>query len=334
MKLIPGKDILLFKTCLVNVEYPGIESSTCYILDRIDVEYIVDERQSCCTGLGYYFDLFDQLSTTALAARNFHLANETGHGNIATMCATCYAVLKKSAKILNQNEKIREEVNQILDDSGLEKRKYKKNDMDPSKNIFHVAEIFFNKRAEILSLVKVDLSGLRVATHHACHYCKVYYNDTIEGVRDPNLLDGLAAAVNVETIGWYDHKKVTCGAGFRQRFTNKESSLAVTAEKLQVLKDNNVEILLHMCPNCQMQFDRYQPYIEEKLETKFNIFHLNIAQFIALALGADPYKVMGIQTHTVSIEPLLRKLELSYEIKEDQNVDLKAEKSDNQLPNN
>jgi heterodisulfide reductase subunit B len=89
-----------------------------------------------------------------------------------------------------------------------------------------------------------------------------------------------------------------------------------------------------MCPNCQMQFDRYQPYIEEKLETKFNIFHLNIAQFIALALGADPYKVMGIQTHTVSIEPLLRKLELSYEIKEDQNVDLKAEKSDNQLPNN
>jgi heterodisulfide reductase subunit B1 len=327
MKFIPDKDILLFKSCLVNVEYPGIESSTTYIFDKIGVDYYVDQRQSCCTGLGHYYDLFDQLSTTALAARNFHLANETCHGNIATMCATCYAILKKSAKILNQNEKAREEVNQILDDSGLEKQEYKQNDMDPRKNIFHVAEILFNKREEISRLVKVDLTGFRVASHHACHYCKVHYKDTIEGVRDPNLIDGLAAAVGVETIGWYDHKRVTCGAGFRQRFTNKEASIAVTAEKLESLKDNQVDILLHMCPNCQMQFDRYQPYIEEKLETKYNIFHLNISQFIALALGADPYKILGIQTHTVPIEPLFERLKEPINLKEDQKEDLKAKKS-------
>jgi heterodisulfide reductase subunit B len=327
MKIIPDKNILLFKSCLVNVEYPGIESSTCYILDNIDVEYLVDERQSCCTGLGYYFDLFDQLSTTALAARNFKIGSETGHGNIVTMCATCYAILKKSAKILNQNEEARDKINKILDDSNLEKMGYTPGDMDPSKNIFHVAEIFFNKRKEISKLVKFDLSGLKVATHHACHYCKVHYNDTIGGVRDPNLLDELVAAVGVETIGWYDHKKLTCGNGFRQRFTNKEASLGITTDKLQALKDNDVEILIHMCPNCQMQFDRYQPYIEEKLETEFNISHLNIAQFIALALGADPYNVLGIQTHTVPIEPLLTRLELPFEIKKDQKEDLNAKKS-------
>ena len=315
MKIIPDKNILLFKSCLVNVEYPGIESSTCYILDKIDVEYIVDQRQSCCTGLGYYFDLFDQISTTALAARNFKIGSETGHGNIVTMCATCYAILKKSAKILNQNEVARNEINKILDESNLEKMEYTLGDVDPRKNIFHVAEIFFNKRKEISKLVKFDLSGLRIATHHACHYCKVHYNDTIEGVRDPNLLDELVATVGVETIGWYDYKKVTCGNGFRQRFTNKEASLNITTDKLLALKDNQVEILIHMCPNCQMQFDRYQPYLEEKLDTKFNIYHLNIAQFIALALGADPYSVLGIQTHTVHIEPLLKRLELLLEIK-------------------
>ena len=326
MKSIPDKDILLFKSCLVNVEYPGIESSTIYIFDRIDVDYHVDERQSCCTGLGHYYDLFDQLSTTALAARNFHIASETGHKNIATMCATCYAILKKSVKILDQNEKAREDVNKILDDSDLEKMVYTKGDMDPAKNIFHVAEIFFNKREEISNLVKVDLSDFKIASHHACHYCKVHYKDTIEGVRDPNLIDGLTAAIGVETIGWYDHKRVTCGAGFRQRFTNKEASLAVTAEKLQSLKENDVEILLHMCPNCQMQFDRYQPYIEEKLETEFNIFHMNIAQFIALAIGADPYNVLGIQTHTVPIEPLLKRLKKPFILNETQKEDIKAGK--------
>jgi heterodisulfide reductase subunit B len=239
------------------------------------------------------------------------------------MCATCYAILKKSAKILNQNEEAREEVNHILDDSKLGKREYKPNEMDPSKNIFHVAEILFNKREEISKLVKVDLTGFKVASHHACHYCKVHYKDTLEGVRNPNLIDELAAACGVETIGWYDHKRVTCGAGFRQRFTNKEASLAVTAEKLQVLKENKVEILLHMCPNCQMQFDRYQPYIGEKLDTEFNIYHLNIAQFIALAMGADPYNIVGIQTHTVPIEPLLKDLKQPFKLRED----LKAKNS-------
>lgn len=326
MKSIPDKDILLFKSCLVNVEYPGIESSTRYIFDSIGVDYYVDERQSCCTGLGHYYDLFDQLSTTALAARNFKIAADTGQKNIAVMCATCYAILKKSANILNQNEEARNKVNIILDDSNLEEMEYNTNDIDPVENIFHVAEIFYNKSEEISNLVKVDLSGFRVATHHACHYCKVHYNDTIEGVRDPNLIDCLARAVGVETIGWYDHKRVTCGAGFRQRFVNKEVSLAVTAEKLQALKENEVEILLHMCPNCQMQFDRYQPYIEKKLDTEFKIYHLNISQFIALALGADPYKILGIQTHTVPIEPLLKRLKHSCDI-EYQKKDLKAKKS-------
>jgi len=313
MKLTPDKNILLFKSCLINVEYPGVESSTRYILDRIGIEYIVDDRQSCCTGLGYYFDLFDQLSTTAIATRNFKIGSLTGHNNIVTMCATCYAILKKSAKILNENSEARDKINDIMVKSGLTNMEYHHGDMDPAENIFHVAEIFFNKRDEISRLVKVDLSNLRVATHHACHYCKVYYKDAIEGVRDPNLLDGLVASVGVKTIGWYDHKKVTCGSGFRQRFINKEISLDVTGEKLQSLKSNNVDVLIHMCPNCQMQFDRYQPYLEKKLETEFNIFHLNIAQFIALAMGADPYSVIGIQTHTVSVAPLIKQLKSKYD---------------------
>ena len=98
--------------------------------------------------------IYDKLSTTAIAARNFHIALETGHGNILTMCATCYAILKKSAKLLNHNKKTRNKVNNILNRSDLEKMEYKIGDMDPSKNIFHVAEIFFNKKENISKLVQ------------------------------------------------------------------------------------------------------------------------------------------------------------------------------------
>jgi len=181
--------------------------------------------------------------------------------------------------------------------------------MDSEGNIFHVAEVLWSKKAEIKDLPMIDLSELKIATHHACHYFKVHYKeDSIGNKRNPLLLDDLANACGTETIGWYDHKKTTCGAGFRQRYANLDLSLSVTADKLMSLKENDVDTLLHMCPNCQMQFDRYQPVIEKNLNTKFNLAHLNIAQFLALAMGADPYKVVGIQTHTVSPDKVLEKI--------------------------
>ena len=308
MKKIPDKDILLFKSCLVSVEYPGVESSTAFLFDKLGVGYHRDQRQSCCTGLGHYYDLFDQLSTTALAARNFWVARDSGNPNIAVMCATCYAILKKSAEILNENDEAREKINGLLEEGGLGKMVYHKGDIDPHKNIFHAAEILYSKKEFFEDSPHLDFSQFNIATHHACHYCKVHYEDTIGGVRHPMLLDELAASCGAETVGWYDQKRLTCGAGFRQRFTNNDLSLQVTAEKLLSLKENQTDIMLHMCPNCQMQYDRYQPVIEKKQDVKFNIFHLNIAQFLALNMGADPYRVLGIQTHTVPVEPLLKKL--------------------------
>jgi heterodisulfide reductase subunit B len=236
MKKIPDKEILLFKSCLVNVEYPGVESSTKYLFDKLGIEYIISDRQSCCTGLGHYADLFDQFSTTALAARNFGIAREEGHKNIATLCATCYAILKKSCNILNDREDVRGQINKILDGSGCHNLNYNADDMDSRNNIFHSVEILYNKADEIKDLVEVDLSGLKVASHHACHYCKVHHKDTIGNARDPMVIETLAKACGVETVDWYDRKTTTCGNGFRQRYMNKDLSFSVTAEKLSSLK--------------------------------------------------------------------------------------------------
>jgi len=308
MRNIPDKNIMLFKSCLVSGEYPGIESSTKYIFDKVGIEYIVDDRQSCCTGLGHYSDVFDQLSTTVIGGRNFNIAKKTNHKNMAMICATCYAIHKKVAKILNENSEVRDEVNEIYEDAGFDEMKYEEGTIDSSANIFHVVELLFNKKDEIAKNVKIDLSKFRIATHHACHYCKVQYEDTIEGFRDPKILDDLVKSCGIETIGWYDYKRATCGAGFRQRFVNRDFSMKVTQDKLLSLKDKKIDILIHMCPNCQMQFDRYQKFIGKDLNIDFNIFHLNIVQLIAFVMGADPYKVIGIQTHTVPIEPLIEKV--------------------------
>ena len=36
--------------------------------------------------------------------------------------------------------------------------------------------------------------------------------------------------------------------------------------------------------------------------------HLHVQQLLALALGADPEKVVGVQTHSQDVEPFLERI--------------------------
>lgn len=316
-KNIPIKDITLFRSCLVSAEYPGIEASTKYIFDKLGIEYVIDRNQSCCTGLGHYYDIFDELSTTALAARNFSHAIENKHKHYVPMCATCYAILKNAAKTLNQKDDVREKINNAFCENGLENLQYKKDLINPTDDITHVADILYHFKDQLKKHKKVDISGLKIATHHGCHYCKVHYDDTLCGVRNPQLMDKICEAMDVPTIGWYDHKRLTCGCGFRQRYANRELSLEASTDKFESLYKEDVDVLLVMCPNCHLQFDRYERVIQQHTGHKKHMVILNIAQLIALYMGAHPYKTVGIQTHTTNVEPILDKLGIEYDSGED-----------------
>ena len=86
-------------------------------------------------------------------------------------------------------------------------------------------------------------------------------------------------------------------------------SFTATADKMNSIADEDVDILVHLCPNCHIQFDRYQYLIAERQGRKFKAIHLNIAQFIALAMGGDFDKVIGVRAHTVPIDSVIRELE-------------------------
>ena len=308
VKFIPNENITLFRSCLVSTEYPGIESSTKFVFDKLGIEYVVDRNQSCCTGLGHYYDIFDELSTVGLAARNFHHAIVNSHKQFVPMCSTCYAILKNAATMLNEKDDVRDKVNESFIKNDLDDLVYSKGDIDPINDITHTVEVFFENKDKFSEFGSVDLSDLVIATHHGCHYCKVHYNDTLCGVRNPMLLDEVCNAMGASTIGHYDHKQMTCGSGFRQRYANKDLSLDVTEDKFESLYENNVDVLVHMCPNCHVQFDRYQDIISKRTGHDYNFVHLNMSQLIALYMDADVYKEVGIQTHSVPVEPLLEKL--------------------------
>ena len=85
-------------------------------------------------------------------------------------------------------------------------------------------------------------------------------------------------------------------------------SLAVTREKLRRLAQAKVDVLVHMCPNCAIQYDRHHDIISRSSGENYPFTHLHVQQLLALALGADPDTVCGVKSHSQDVEPILRRM--------------------------
>ena len=305
-KTIPKNGFYLFKSCFIGLEYPGDESSTKFVFDKLGVDYYDDPRQSCCTGMGINLDVVSPLVTALLSARNFTLANQVNHPYFATLCSTCYGVNKESCEWMEDNPQFYAKVENILSQVGLElKREYLK-----PENVFHACEVFYRWKDEIKDHVVIDFKDIRIATHHGCHFFKLFPDEVVGDPEYIQVMDELVRIIGAESISWYPEKNTCCGSGFRHRLIDREISLAAAFDKLMSVKNTGADVLINMCPMCAFQFDRSDALIEKSLATKIGIIHLNIAQLLALSMGADPYKVVGVQTHSVKVEPILKKLNI------------------------
>src|SRR5664279_5047345 len=292
--------VLLFRSCLISTEYPGAEAATKWLFERFGIEYTVHPEQTCCTGLGYYSELVPVATSVALAARNACVSVEDGHPTMSYMCSTCYAINKKARNILSVDS-YRADTNKVLAKVG---REYTDTIADHIQHS-HTMEILWSAHESIPGLIQRRLDGIKVATHPACHYCKVFPDEVTGNAENFMIPEDLLAPTGVIKTGLYNEKTTHCGAGFRQRFVNPGIAVAVTREKLRRLAQENVDVCVHMCPNCAIQFDRHHSIIEASAQERYPFVHLHVQQLLALALGADPDKDCGLGSHSQDVEPLL-----------------------------
>ena len=219
------------------------------------------------------------------------------------LCSTCYAVNKKARNILDVPE-YRRETNAVLGKIG---REYD-DAVAGAVRHKHVLDVLWGAHDSIPGLVRRRLDGVKVATHPACHYCKVFPDETLGDSEDFMVPEELLMPAGVTPTGDYNEKTLHCGAGFRQRFVNPSISVAVTHAKLRRLAEERVDVLVHMCPNCHVQFDRYHDVIAASAQEDYPFVHLHVQQLLALALGADPEKVVGVQSHSQDLEPFLERI--------------------------
>jgi heterodisulfide reductase subunit B len=219
------------------------------------------------------------------------------------LCSTCYAINKKARNIL-EVPGFRADANRTLAKIGREYTDTVSQAIQHS----HTMEVLWSAHHSIPGMIKRRLDGIKVATHPACHYCKVFPDEVVGESENFMIPEDLLEDTGVIKTGLYNEKTTHCGAGFRQRFVNPSIAVAVTREKLRRLAQEKVDVCVHMCPNCAIQFDRHHSIIEQTSQEEYPFVHLHVQQLLALALGADPDKDCGLQSHSQDVEPLLARI--------------------------
>ncbi len=215
--------VLVFAGCMAS--YVDVDSvkALCKILEICGIEYQVLGSNEYCCGMPLYL-MGDRSSASELAKKNLELFLKLGIERIVTPCPSCYRMFKY-----------------IYPDLGID---------ISSKGIeimhsVHILLELMNKGC-IETIPRVDI----VATYH----------DPCDLGRHSGIFDEPRTIINRVVKKFiemnnnrYKQYSVCCGAGGNLRITDPKLSLRIAVKRLEDIPQN-IDVVLHACPTCKIQF--------------------------------------------------------------------------------
>ena len=282
----------LFLGCTIPARSRNYELSARAVAHRLGIEFVDIFDFSCC---GFPLKSSDVKQAGLLAVRNLALAEAQGLP-VCTLCSACTSMLAEEAHHLEHDPGMREEVNSALRSVGLA---YK-----GKVEVKHFSRILLEEVGldRIREEVRVDLTGLTVATHYGCHYLKpseIYHG--VEDPENPTSLEALVNAVGARSVE-YAHKKDCCGGAVL--VSDEETALRMAKGQLDLVKEAGAMAMNVVCPFCSVMYDDNQKSIESEYDTTYNLPVLYLTQVLGLAMGFDR-KELGLNMNIVKTKALL-----------------------------
>ena len=253
----------------------------------LDIELLPMPAATCC-GAGDIAEAKPNLYLT-LNVRILSQAEEMGV-DILTICNVCTLNLRRANKMVREDPRLLEKVNEELVAAGA--RPY-----EGTKEVTHL--LWYLAGEEGLSALEANgpkgLNGLRVAPYYGCQLLRPSSVMGFEDPDKPQSLERLITALGGE-VADYEAKSKCCGFPIilaRESVALRESHVA-----LSQARDAGAEAMVTPCPLCHLAMDAYQPKAEAQNGTEYKLPVLHLPQLIGLALGMTP-KDMDFKRHMV-----------------------------------
>jgi heterodisulfide reductase subunit B len=318
IKEIPENDFFLTPSCILGVFSPASEVLISRIYELLGLRWRAagdraESQCTCCTGFASHGDLISIESTLLVAARLWSIAAEMGLENITTACVTSFAIHSECLEMYKHEPGLEERVDRWLQQACGRRLRI-------PKHVVHASDILYRYRDVLAKRFRHRLvhhrtgQPLRIVDHVGCHYSKVFPEKSVGGAEGCDVLAAMIRAWGGQTVD-YPERRHCCGMGFRQCAIrpNRGYTMACVLKKLESMEPWKPDAILTNCPGCNVMLDKEQWAIPQMTGKVYNIPTLSYSELAGLLLGWDPYDVVGIQSHTVPVEPLLDKIGIPYD---------------------
>jgi succinate dehydrogenase / fumarate reductase cytochrome b subunit len=211
--------------------------------------------------------------------------------DVLTICNVCTLNLRRANKMVKEDPRLLEQVNQDLVAAGA--RPY-----EGTKEVTHL--LWYLATEEGLSLLEKQgprgLNGLRVAPYYGCQLLRPSSVMGFEDPDKPQSLERLIEALGGE-VADYDGKSKCCG--FPILLAREETALKESHVALAGARDAAADVMVTPCPLCHLAMDAYQRKAEVANGEEYRMPVLHLPQLIGLALGLDN-DIMDFKRHMVS----------------------------------
>ena len=278
--------------CSLEAGSAAYDISVRAVMNQLGLQLDELDDWNCCGATEYFSQ--DELVATSVIARNLALV-KPDEDQLVAPCAACYLNLKKTDHLMTEHADLNDKVGQALAAGGL---KYEAGRV----RVRHLLDVLYTDVGEEAIKAKVvqPLTGLRVAPYYGCQIVR-----PMNGFDDPEYpmtLDEMFTWLGAEVVD-YPVKAHCCGGHMTQ--ISEDQAFEMIRRLLQSAEDYKADVILCMCPMCQLNMDAYQGRVNSALGTNFKLPIVFFTQLLGVALGID-MKNLGFGKELVAAEPVIR----------------------------
>jgi heterodisulfide reductase subunit B len=283
--------LLLFPGCKVPYYAPHNETSSRLILNTFNIE-LQEVEFNCC---GYPVRFLDFKAFVFSSARNIALAGKKGLP-LVCLCKCCYGTLRYADVLLRQHEALRDEINGMLKEEGLQ--------YVDGVEIKHFLNVLYEDilPENIQKKIVRSFPSLKVAAHYGCHILRPHDIVSFDDPVKPTKFEKLIEVTGAKTVDW-PLRLQCCGEPLWDK--NKELSLQLTRNKLTNADQAGAELLCAGCTHCQLQFDRVRGELTAVKGEESPLTSILFSQLLGLSLGLEAGH-LGIDDTQAGLKVLFR----------------------------
>jgi heterodisulfide reductase subunit B len=281
-----------FPGCSLECSSAAYDVSVRAVADLLGIKLVELEDWNCCGATEYFTQ--DELTACSVIARNLALV-DLQFDQLVAPCAACYLNLAKVDNLMAEHADMNEKINRALAAGGL---RYK-----PGRvRVRHILDVIHTDIGETAIRDKVvkPLTGLRIAPYYGCQVVRPIKG--VDNTEYPMKMDELFKWLGAEVVD-YPVKAHCCGGHMTQ--ISEPQAFELIRRLLQSAVDYHADMILCMCPMCQLNMDAYQSRVNGFFGLNFKIPIIFFTQLLGVAFGIDP-KTLGFGKEIVAASPVLK----------------------------